>query len=157
MKICLIVIGKTDAGYVRSGIEEYEKRLKHYVTFEMRIIPDIKQAKNLTEKQQKEQEGELILKCLEESDRVVVLDEKGKEFTSKGFSDFLAQKMLAGVKRVVFVVGGPYGFSEKVYQRAQEKIALSQMTFSHQMVRMIFLEQLYRAFTIIKGEAYHHE
>lgn len=157
MKVCLLVIGKTDTDYIRDGIREYEKRLSFYVPYEMKVIPDIKQAKNLSEMQQKEREGELIMKQLETSDRVVLLDEKGREYTSKGFADFLAQKMLAGNKRLVFVIGGPYGFSEQVYQRANEKISLSRMTFSHQMVRMIFAEQLYRAMTILKGEPYHHE
>ena len=157
MKICLLVTAKTEDGYIRSGVEEYLKRLRHYIPVEVLVIPDNRQTKNLAGTQRKEREGELILKYLDDSDRVVLLDEKGREFTSRGFSDFLSQKMLAGTKRLVFIAGGPYGFSDRVYQRAQEKIALSQMTFSHQMVRVIFLEQLYRAFTIIKGESYHHE
>ena len=157
MKICLLVIGKTDAGYVHAGVEEYEKRLKYYTSYEMQVIPDIKNRKSLTETQQREREGELIMGRLEGTDVVVLLDERGGEYTSKGFAEFLAQKMLAGVKRLVFVVGGPYGFSEQVYKRAQGKVSLSKMTFNHQMVRMIFAEQLYRAMTILKGEPYHHE
>ena len=157
MKVCLLVIGKTDTAYLKAGIEEYERRLKFYITYEMKVIPDIKNARNLTENQQKEKEGELILGQLETSDIVVLLDEKGHEYTSKGFSEFLAQKMLVGTKRLVFVIGGPYGFSEQVYKEAYAKISLSRMTYSHQMVRMIFVEQLYRAMTIQRGEPYHHE
>ena len=157
MKICLLVIGKTDAAYIREGISEYEKRLKRYLPFEMKVLPDIKNAKNLTESLQKEKEAELILEQLQSTDWVVVLDEKGKQYSSMEFSNYLAQKMLGGIKRLVFVVGGPYGFADSVYQRANEKIALSKMTFSHQMVRLIFVEQIYRAMTILKGEPYHHE
>ena len=157
MKTCLLVIGKTDAAYVREGIGEYEKRLKRYLPFEMKVLPDVKNAKNLSENLQKEKEAELILEQLVPTDWVVVLDEKGKQFTSVEFSDYLAQKMLGGIKRLVFVVGGPYGFAPAVYQRANEKISLSKMTFSHQMVRLIFVEQIYRGMTILKGEPYHHE
>ncbi len=157
MKICLLVVGKTDAAYIRAGIEEYEKRLIHYVPYEMKILPDVKNSKNLTEELQKEKEAELILGQLQAGDWVVLLDEKGKQFDSVGFSEFVAQKMLKGLKRLVFVIGGPYGFAQAVYREASEKISLSKMTFSHQMVRMIFTEQLYRAMTIMKGEPYHHE
>ena len=157
MKISLLVIGKTDAGYVREGIAEYEKRLQRYVTYEMKVLPDVKNAKNLTEALQKEKEGEMILGEILATDWVVLLDEKGREFTSVEFAGFLAQKMVGSVKKMVFVVGGPYGFSERVYQRANDKISLSRMTFSHQRLRMIFTEQLYRAMTILKGEPYHHE
>ena len=157
MKICLLVIGKTDAAYIREGISEYEKRWTRYLPFEMKVLPDIKNAKNLTESLQKEKEAELILEQLQATDWVVVLDEKGKQYSSMEFSNYLAQKMLGGIKRLVFVVGGPYGFADSVYQRANEKIALSKMTFSHQMVRLIFVEQIYRAMTILKGEPYHHE
>lgn len=157
MKINLLVIGKTDAGYIREGIEEYEKRLQRYVTYEMKILPDVKNAKNLTEALQKEKEGEMILEEIPATDWVILLDEKGKEFTSLEFAEFLKQKMVRSLKKIVFVVGGPYGFSEQVYQRANDKISLSKMTFSHQMVRMIFAEQIYRAMTILKGEPYHHE
>ena len=157
MKTCLLVIGKTDAAFIREGIAEYEKRLMRYLPYEMKILPDAKNARNMTENLQKEKEGELILEQLQAGDWVVLLDEKGKQYTSVGFADYLAQKMLMGIKRLVFVIGGPYGFAESVYQRTNEKISLSKMTFSHQMVRMIFTEQIYRAMTILKGEPYHHE
>lgn len=157
MKTCLLVIGKTDADYVRRGIEEYEKRLRRYIPFEMKVLPDVKNAKSMGEALQKEKEGEMILEQLAPTDTVVLLDEKGRQYTSVEFSAYLAQKMLGGIKRLVFVVGGPYGFSEAVYRRGNEKISLSKMTFSHQMVRMIFAEQIYRAMTILKGEPYHHE
>ncbi len=157
MKICLLVIGKTDAVYVRQGIEEYEKRLKRYISFEMRVLPDVKNVKNRGESLQKEREGELILEQLQPGDVVVLLDERGQQYSSIEFSTYLSQKMLGGIKRLVFVIGGPYGFSEAVYRRGNEKVSLSRMTFSHQMVRMIFAEQIYRAMTILKGEPYHHE
>lgn len=157
MKTYLLVIGKTDAAFIREGIAEYEKRLMRYLPYEMKILPDVKNARNMTESLQKEKEGELILEQLQNGDWVVLLDEKGKQYTSVGFADYLAQKMLMGIKRLVFVIGGPYGFAESVYQRTNEKISLSKMTFSHQMVRMIFTEQIYRAMTILKGEPYHHE
>ncbi len=157
MKTCLLVIGKTDAAFIREGIAEYEKRLMRYLPYEMKILPDVKNARNMTENLQKEKEGELILEQLQAGDWVVLLDEKGKQYTSVGFADYLAQKMLMGIKRLVFVIGGPYGFAESIYQRTNEKISLSKMTFSHQMVRMIFTEQIYRAMTILKGEPYHHE
>lgn len=137
-------------------MDDYIKRLGFYVTFEFKIIPDIKNYKSLSEIQQKQKEGELILKHLETSDELYVLDENGKTFTSVGFSGFLNKKMSSGLKQLVFVIGGPYGFSDEVYQRANGKISLSQMTFSHQMVRLFFLEQLYRGFTILKNEPYHH-
>ena len=151
MKICLLVIGKTDAVYVRQGIEEYEKRLKRYISFEMRVLPDVKNVKNRGESLQKEREGELILEQLQPGDVVVLLDERGQQYSSVEFSTYLSQKMLGGIKRLVFVIGGPYGFSEAVYRRGNEKVSLSRMTFSHQMVRMIFAEQIYRAMTILKG------
>ena len=157
MKICLLVIGKTDAEYERRGIEEYEKRLGKYIGYEMKVLPDVKNTKSMSENMQKEKEGELLLGQLLPGDWVVLLDEKGKEYTSCGFSTFLAQKMLSGIKKLIFVIGGPYGFSQTVYQRANDKLSLSKMTFSHQMIRMIFVEQIYRAMTIMKGEPYHHE
>lgn len=157
MKIALIVIGKTDAGYFVEAINEYKNRLVHYIPFEMVVIPDIKNAKNLSESQQKEKEGELILKTLQAGDYLVLLDEKGKEFTSMQFSAYIERKMHTVPKRLVFVVGGPYGFSEAVYKAAGEKISLSKMTFSHQMIRLIFVEQIYRAMTILNNEPYHHE
>lgn len=157
MKIALIVIGKTDAGYFVEAINEYKNRLVHYIPFEMVVIPDIKNAKNLSESQQKEKEGELILKTLQAGDYLVLLDEKGKEFTSMQFSAYIEKKMHTVPKRLVFVVGGPYGFSEAVYKAAGEKISLSKMTFSHQMIRLIFVEQIYRAMTILNNGPYHHE
>lgn len=157
MKVCLLVIGKTDTAYIREGIAEYEKRLGRYVPYEMKVLPDVKNVRNMGEALQKEKEGELLLGQLHPTDVMVLLDENGRQNTSVGFSEYLAQKMLGGVKRLVFVIGGPYGFSEAVYQRANDKLSLSKMTFSHQMVRMIFVEQLYRAMTIIKGEPYHHQ
>lgn len=157
MKVCLLVIGKTDTSYIREGIAEYEKRLTRYIPYEMKVLPDVKNAKNLTESLQKEREGEMLLEQFQPGDFVVLLDERGRQYSSMEFSQFLAQKMLGTVKRLVFVVGGPYGFSDGVYKRANDKISLSKMTFSHQMVRMIFAEQIYRAMTILKGEPYHHE
>lgn len=157
MKIALIVIGKTDAGYFVDAINEYKKRLVHYIPFEMEVIPDIKNVKNMSEFQQKEKEGELILKFLQPGDYLVLLDEKGKDFTSLQFAAYLEKKMHTIPKRLVFIIGGPYGFSEAVYGAASEKISLSKMTFSHQMVRLIFIEQIYRAMTILNNEPYHHE
>ena len=157
MKICLLVIGKTDEDYLQKGLEIFMKRIPHYILFEMKVIPDIKNSKNLSEEQQKEKEGELILQQILSSDELFLLDEQGIEASSVGFAQFLEKKMLSGIKRLVFVIGGPYGFSANVYSRATGKISLSKMTFSHQMVRLIFAEQLYRAFTILKGEPYHHQ
>ncbi|HCY42010.1 MAG TPA: 23S rRNA (pseudouridine(1915)-N(3))-methyltransferase RlmH [Prolixibacteraceae bacterium] len=157
MKICLLVIGKTDESYLQKGLEIFLKRIPHYILFEMKVIPDIKNAKNLSRDQQKEKEGELILQQLLSSDELILLDENGMEFTSIDFARFLEKKMISGIKRLVFVIGGPYGFSENVYSKASGKMSLSKMTFSHQMVRLIFAEQLYRAFTILKGEPYHHQ
>ncbi|MDE5420349.1 23S rRNA (pseudouridine(1915)-N(3))-methyltransferase RlmH [Labilibaculum sp. DW002] len=156
MKIILLVIGKTDKDFVKNGIEEYQKRLVHYLPFEINIIPDIKNTKNLSENQQKQKEGALILDKVKAGDHLILLDEGGKEFSSVAFSKFIEQKMIGGTKKLVFVIGGPYGFSDDVYRKAQGKVSLSKMTFSHQMIRMIFTEQLYRAMTIIKGEPYHH-
>ncbi len=156
MQVKLIALGKTIKNYLIEGEQEYEKRLKHYIRFEEVIIPELKKVKNLSESEIKEKEGALILGKLEASDYLVLLDEKGKEFNSVGFSDFLQKQLNSGVKTVVFVIGGAYGFSDEVYKRSNQKVALSQMTFSHQMVRMIFKEQLYRGFTILKNEPYHH-
>ena len=156
MKVKLVLIGKTDLNYLKEGINEYEKRLKHYLPFEIVVIPDLKNTKKLSEDQQKQKEGELILGQIKDGDFTVLLDEKGKEFSSVEFSKFIEKQMISGLRNLIFVVGGPYGFSDKIYKRANTKISLSRMTFSHQMVRMIFLEQLYRAMTIIKGEPYHH-
>lgn len=157
MKICLLVIGKTDETYLQKGLEIFLKRIPHYILFEMKVIPDIKNSKNMSEVQQKEKEGELILQQILSSDDLFLLDEQGMEVSSMDFARFLEKKMLSGIKRLVFVIGGPYGFSDSIYSRANGKIGLSKMTFSHQMVRLIFAEQLYRAFTILKGEPYHHQ
>lgn len=157
MKIKLLAIGKTDDKNLQVLISTYEKRLKHYIKFEIEIIPDIKNAKNLSQKEQKEKEGELILKKISPFDQLILLDEKGKEFSSMDFSKFLQKRMNSGIKQMVLVIGGPYGFSEKVYQKATGKISLSKMTFSHQMIRLFVVEQIYRAFTILKNEPYHHE
>ncbi|MFK5957730.1 MAG: 23S rRNA (pseudouridine(1915)-N(3))-methyltransferase RlmH [Lutibacter sp.] len=157
MKIKLLAIGKTDAKNLQSLIETYQNRLKHYINFELEIIPDIKNVKSLSEVQQKEKEGELILKKLTTTDILILLDEKGKEFRSIEFSKYLQKKMNSGIKQLVVVIGGPYGFSEAVYKKSQGKISLSKMTFSHQMIRLFVVEQLYRAFTILKNEPYHHE
>lgn len=138
-------------------IEEYQNRLKHYIKFELEIIPDIKNTKNLSEKQQKEKEGDAILNKLNATDLLVLLDEKGKQKTSVEFSEYLQKNMNSGLKQLVFVIGGPYGFSDAVYQKSQGKISLSKMTFSHQMVRLFMVEQLYRAFTILRNEPYHHQ
>jgi len=156
MLVELIVVGKTNEPYLNTGIEEYVGRLKHYIPFKLNIIPDIKNAKSLSEDQLKVKEGQLILSSLDKSDVLVLLDENGKTFSSVDFSKYMQKHMLAGRKRLLFVIGGAYGFSDDVYQRANAKIALSKMTFSHQMVRLIFVEQLYRAMTILKGEPYHH-
>jgi 23S rRNA (pseudouridine1915-N3)-methyltransferase len=150
-------MGKTDWDFVRQGLDNYCSRLKHYFPFDLEIIPDIKNTKNLSFEQQKEKEGELILKFIQPGDYMVLLDEHGKEFSSVKFTEYLEKKTHLISKRLVFVIGGPYGFSPKVQEKAQEKIALSQMTFSHQLVRLIFAEQLYRAATILNNEPYHHE
>lgn len=157
MRIELIVIGKTNAKYLETGIDEYLKRLHHYIPFGLSIIPDVKNAKSLSEQQLKTKEGDLILKKISATDYLVLLDEGGKCFTSVAFSKHIQSLMLRNCKRVCFVIGGAYGFSDPVYQRSNSKIALSEMTFSHQMVRLIFVEQLYRAMTILKGEPYHHQ
>jgi len=157
MKIKLLAIGKTDNNNLITLIRSYEERLKHYVKFELEIIPDLKNVKNLSEKLQKEKEGELILKKVRTDDNLILLDEKGKEFRSIEFSGFLQKKMNSGIKQLVFVIGGPYGFSEKMYQKATGRISFSKMTFSHQMIRLFVVEQIYRAFTILKNEPYHHE
>ncbi len=156
MQITLIAVGKTDSAELVKMIAEYEKRLKHYINFKFIILPDIKNSKNLSEAIQKEKEGELILNQIQTSDTVIVLDEQGKQFSSVEFSIFLQKKMNSGLKNLVFVIGGPYGFSDSVYQRSNQRISLSKMTFSHQMVRLFLVEQLYRGLTILKNEPYHH-
>ncbi|MCA1966070.1 MAG: 23S rRNA (pseudouridine(1915)-N(3))-methyltransferase RlmH [Flavobacterium sp.] len=157
MNIRLLTIGKTDNKALQTLIDDYTKRLSFYVKFDLEIIPDIKNVKNLSEAQQKEKEGELILSKITPTDHLILLDENGKTFSSVGFSDFLQKKMNAGIKTLVFVIGGPYGFSETVYQKAQGKVSLSEMTFSHQMVRLFVIEQIYRGFTILRNEPYHHQ
>jgi len=157
MKITFLTVGKTTNQYLIKLQEEYQNRLKFYIPFETVVIPELKNTKNLSVNEQQEKEADLILKAFEANDEVILLDERGKQYTSVGFSEFMTKKMLASHKRMIFVVGGPYGFSERVYQRANGKISLSAMTFSHQMIRLIFTEQLYRAMTILKGEPYHHE
>ena len=157
MKISLLVIGKTDTSYLKEGIEEYCKRLKHYVTFELTTIPNLKQTKNIPVDVQKKKEGNLIQGKINKGAEVILLDEKGKIMGSREFSGFIEKKAISGTKELVFVIGGAYGFSDDLYNFSTGKISLSKMTFSHQMVRLLFLEQLYRAFTIIKGEPYHND
>ncbi|WP_291778828.1 23S rRNA (pseudouridine(1915)-N(3))-methyltransferase RlmH [Cecembia sp.] len=157
MQIKLLAIGKTDHSAIKQLTEEYAARLGHYVKFDFEVLPDIKKSKNFNDMVQKEKEGELILKKIHPSDDLILLDERGEAFSSLEFSSFIQKKMNTGLKQLVFIIGGPYGFSEAVYQRANNKISLSKMTFSHQMVRVFFVEQLYRAFTILKNEPYHHQ
>lgn len=157
MKATLLVVGKTVNKQFVELIDDYCSRLKHYVSFDLQVIPDLKNTKNLSEMQQKTMEGEMIVKALQPGDVVVLLDEHGKEFRSVEFSHWMENKMQTVSKRLVFIIGGPYGFSDEVYAVAREKISLSKMTFSHQMIRLIFVEQLYRAMTIMRGEPYHHE
>lgn len=157
MKIVLVVIGKTDEAYLEQGIAKYVNRLVHYIPFELKVLSDVKRNKNISFEQQKKMEGELLLQQFLPGDEVFLLDEKGKHFSSRSFSEFIDKKVMIGIKRLVFVIGGPYGFSPEVYDRANGKVSLSNMTFSHQMVRLVFVEQLYRAMSIIKGEPYHHD
>jgi 23S rRNA (pseudouridine1915-N3)-methyltransferase len=156
MKITLLVVGKTTDSHIEALIQEYQKRLTHYLPFTLQIIPELKNTKALTSEQQKQAEGELILRTITPATDLILLDEHGKEYRSIEFADYIQKRMSSG-RDVVFVVGGPYGFSEAVYQRANGKISLSKMTFSHQMVRLFFVEQIYRAMTILRGEPYHHE
>lgn len=157
MTIKLLGIGKTDDPALQALTEVYIKRLGFYNRFEFELIPDIKNAKNLDENQQKQKEGELLLNKVSASDFMVLLDENGKQYSSEAFSEFIQKRLNSGLKQLVFIIGGPYGFSEDVYKRADAKLSLSKMTFSHQMVRLFFVEQLYRAFTILKNEPYHHK
>ena len=157
MKIVLLAIGKTNEQYLIEGISQYQKRLKHYIQFEMLEIPNIKKAKNFSNTELMKREGKLILKQLQSCDHLVLLDDKGKDFTSPKLSEKLQSWMLSGKKRLVFVIGGAYGFSEDVYARGDEKLSLSKMTFSHQMVRLFFVEQIYRGYTILNNEPYHHQ
>lgn len=157
MNIKLLAIGKTDNKNLQALIDKYTKRLGFYIKFDLEVIADIKNVKNLSEAQQKQKEGELILAKLTATDHLILLDENGKSFSSVGFADELQKKMNAGIKTLVFVIGGPYGFSDEVYKKANGKISLSAMTFSHQMVRLFVIEQIYRGFTILKNEPYHHQ
>lgn len=156
MKITLLQIGKTDEDWIREAAGIYMNRLRRYTPFDTIEIPALKLSGKLPEAKQKQEEGQLLLARLQPSDRLVLLDERGREFSSEGFAAWIGQQQNAGLKNVVFAIGGPFGFSEEVYRRADERIALSQMTFSHQMVRVFFTEQLYRSFTILRGEKYHH-
>lgn len=156
MKVTLLTVGKTDVAWVKQGLTLYSERLSHYVPFCVTEIPELKKVSSLSREQIKQREGELILKAVKPADDVVLLDERGKQYSSLEWADVIGKKLVAG-KDIVFVIGGAYGFSEAVYQRANGSVSLSKMTFSHQMVRTIFTEQLYRAFTILKGEPYHHE
>lgn len=156
MTIKLLTIGKTDNKQLISLIADYQKRLSHYIKFEFEIIPDLKKVKNLSEEQQKQKEGELILGSLNPTDILILLDENGKQMDSVAFSEYLQKHMNSGIKQLVLAIGGPYGFSEDVYTKAKGKLSLSKMTFSHQMIRLFAVEQLYRAFTILKNEPYHH-
>lgn len=157
MTIKLIAIGKTDHKAIISLIEEYSKRLSFYIKFEFEVIPDLKNTKSLSEILQKEKEGNAILKKVIASDELILLDERGKSYSSLDFSAYLQKKMNSGLKQLIFAIGGPYGFSEEVYSRANGKLSISKMTFSHQMIRPFFIEQLYRGFTILRNEPYHHE
>lgn len=157
MNIKLLVVGKTDDKSLKSMIEEYSKRLSFYVKFDLEVIPDIKNSKKISEIEQKEKESELISSKISSTDQLILLDENGKSFSSIEFSQELQKKMNSGTKNLVFVIGGPYGFSETIYKKANGKISLSKMTFSHQMIRLFFVEQLYRGFTILRNEPYHHQ
>lgn len=156
MNIVLLTVGKTEASFWKEALAEYQRRLQHYVPFELQALPEVKNTKNLTMSQQKMQEGVLIRKAMQAGDWFVLLDEQGKEYTSMEFAAYLEKKIQIVSRRLVFVIGGPYGFSDEVYQIASERLSLSKMTFSHQMIRPIFVEQLYRAMTILRGEPYHH-
>lgn len=156
MKVTLLVVGKTTDIFALGALSEYQKRLKHYIPFSIEVIPEVKSAKSLSEEQIKAKEAELILSFCKPGDSIVLLDERGQEFTSEGFSGYLQKKMNSGIKNLIFVIGGPYGFDQAVYKASNESVSMSKMTFSHQMIRVIFIEQLYRAMTILSGEPYHH-
>ncbi len=156
MTITLLLIGKTTDKTIQKLTDKYTQRLKHYCKFTIEVIPELKTRKSLTEDLQKVKEGQAMLKRINPGDEVVLLDEKGKEFSSEAYASWLQKRMNTGKKRLIFIIGGPFGFSEEVYQRANHKIALSQMTFSHEMIRPFFVEQLYRGFTILRNESYHH-
>lgn len=157
MKIRACAVGRTSTGYIKTGIDEYISRLKHFIPFETIVVADIKNNRNLSESQQKSLEGEAILQQVKPGDCLILLDERGREFSSRQFAQFVEQRMSSISRNIIFVIGGPYGFSDEVYRRADEKISLSRMTFSHEMVRLFFVEQLYRAMTILRGLPYHHD
>lgn len=157
MKITLLAIGKTNARFLQEGIDQYTKRLSHYIPFELKILPDVKTTKALTNEKQKEMEGQMFLSAIGQGDWVTLLDEKGKEYTSREFASYIDKKTITIPKNLIFIIGGPYGFSQEMYNRANEKLSLSKMTFSHEMIRLFFVEQIYRAMTILKGEPYHHD
>ena len=157
MKIKLLQVGKTNEKYLLEGIEKYYKRINRYISFEIQTIPELKNTKKLSQEQQKQQEGILIAKKIAPTDFLILLDEKGKSYSSINFARFIEEKAIQSTKQITFVIGGPYGFSKEIYQRANNKISLSTMTFSHQLIRLLFLEQVYRAYTIINKEPYHHE
>jgi len=157
MKLLLVAVGRTTMDIVRRGVDEYLGRLSHYLPVEVRIIPDVRRSSSLTPQRQKEMEGEALLAAVQSSDRVVLLDENGREYSSREFAAYCERLQASGARRVVFIVGGPYGFSPAVYERADSKLSLSRMTFNHEMVRLFFVEQLYRAQTILRGEPYHHD
>lgn len=157
MDIVLLTIGKTKAGYLKQGIDEYCTRINHYVKYNIEELPDIRDNRTLSTDMQKVKEGEVMLSKIRQSDFLILLDERGKEYTSVEFSSYLEKQMASGRKRIVFAVGGPYGFSKDVYDRADSKISLSKMTFNHEMIRLFFTEQIYRGMTILRGEPYHHE
>ena len=157
MEIELLTVGKTHIGFVEEGIAEYTRRLKHYIPYSIKAIPDIKNAAKMDNAKQKEAEGQKILESISTGDYVILLDERGRQYTSMEFASFIEKQMTAGRRKVIFVVGGPYGFSQAVYDRADSLLSLSKMTFNHEMVRLFFTEQIYRAMTILRGEPYHPE
>jgi 23S rRNA (pseudouridine1915-N3)-methyltransferase len=157
MKLTILFVGKTDDGFIKQGVEHYQKRLAHYLPINVIVIPDSKGGVKFPQNILKEKEGELILKQIQSTDFVLLLDDKGKQFSSTEYAEFLQKKMNTGIKNLLVVVGGAFGFSDKVYARANAQLSLSKLTFTHQMVRLIFLEQSYRAMTILKGESYHHD
>ena len=157
MKINIILVGKTTENYLKEGCNKYLQKINHYCPFEYIEIPDLKQTKNMSIQEQKNKEGKLILQKIQTGDTLVLLDEKGKTFSSIKFSKYIASYLSSSIKQLIFVIGGPYGFSEEVYHKSHALLSLSSMTFSHQMIRLLFLEQLYRAFTILNNEPYHHK
>ena len=157
MQLSLLVLGKTDSAQIETEIKRYESRLKHYLPFELKVIPDVRRGRKLTPEEQKRAEGIELLRYITPTDRVYLFDERGESYTSRAFATFIERAMVSGERRLVFIIGGPYGFSPEVYERADGQVSLSRMTFSHQMVRLFAIEQLYRAQTIIRGEPYHHD